>query len=254
LRRILQNFLANALRYTQEGRIILGGRVRGEVVEFQVWDSGQGIPQNHLEKIFDEFQRYEQNFDWGERGLGLGLSICQRLSVLLDHPLAVRSEVAKGSMFSVTVPLASKEEHANPEQRQQSPVNLPLAGMRVLCLDNDLEILQGMQILLSQWGIEVILAATIDEALLMMEQKPHVLLVDYHLHDRLDGLDSLDTLRENARHLHGALLTADGSDELRNKARQRGYIVLTKPVKPASLRAFLSAQYDSIRPKFDGSK
>ena len=136
----------------------------------------------------------------------------------------------------------------------QSSTALPLAGMRVLCLDNDLEILQGMQILLGQWGVEVILATTIDDALLMMEQKPHVLLVDYHLHDRLDGLDSLDALRENARYLHGALLTADGSDELRKKARQRGYIVLTKPVKPASLRSFLSAQYESVKPKPDASK
>ena len=81
-----------------------------------------------------------------------------------------------------------------------------------------------------------------------------MLLVDYHLHDRLDGLDSLDALRDNARHLHGALLTADGSDELRNKARQRGYIVLTKPVKAASLRSFLTAQYESVKPKFDGLK
>ena len=100
-----------------------------------------------------------------------------------------------------------------------------------------------MQTLLSKWGVEVITASTIDEALSKMSLEPHVLLVDYHLHDRLDGLDSLDALRENARHLHGALLTADGSDELRQQARQRGYLVLTKPVKPASLRSFLSAHY-----------
>ncbi|SUA56964.1 Sensor kinase protein RcsC [Oligella ureolytica] len=255
LRRILQNFLANALRYTQEGRIILGGRVRGNQVEFQVWDSGQGIPPNHLEKIFDEFQRYEQSFDWGERGLGLGLSICQRISVLLGHTLAVRSEVGKGSMFSVSVPLANeKEKNYQQEHLPHSSAASSLSGMRVLCLDNDLEILQGMQLLLTQWGVEVIAATTIDDALQMMDQKPHVLLVDYHLHDRLDGLDSLDALRNNARHLHGALLTADGSDELRNKARQRGYIVLTKPVKAASLRSFLTAQYESVKPKFDGLK
>lgn len=253
LRRILQNFLANALRYTQEGRIILGGRVRGNEVEFQVWDSGQGIPNNHLERIFDEFQRYEQNFDWGERGLGLGLSICQRISVLLGHRLAVRSEVGKGSMFSVRVPIASKEEAMKPNKIDLIRSDLPLAGMRVLCLDNDVEIISGMQMLLGQWGVEVITATTIDEALGKMDQKPHVLLVDYHLHDRLDGLDSLDALRENTRYLHGALLTADGSDELRKEARQRGYLVLTKPLKPARLRAFLSAQYESVKPKFDNS-
>ena len=247
LRRILQNFLANALRYTQEGRIIIGGRVRGDEIEFQVWDSGQGIPANHLERIFDEFQRYEQNFDWGERGLGLGLSICQRISILLGHQLAVRSEVGKGSMFSVRVPIAPKEEAIKPSRVLSGHSDSPLAGMRVLCLDNDVEIIHGMQILMGQWGVEVIAATTIDEALSKMDQRPHVLLADYHLHDRLDGLDSLDALRENARYLHGALLTADGSDELRQKARQRGYIVLTKPIKPARLRSFLSAQYESVK-------
>ena len=246
LRRILQNFLANALRYTQEGRIIIGGRVRGDEIEFQVWDSGQGIPANHLERIFDEFQRYEQNFDWGERGLGLGLSICQRISILLGHQLAVRSEVGKGSMFSVRVPIAPKEEAIKPSRVLSGHSDSPLAGMRVLCLDNDVEIIHGMQILMGQWGVEVIAATTIDEALSKMDQRPHVLLADYHLHDRLDGLDSLDALRENARYLHGALLTADGSDELRQKARQRT-ISFTKPIKPARLRSFLSAQYESVK-------
>src|SRR5699024_9937805 len=123
-----------------------------------------------------------------------------------------------------------------------------LTGLRVLCLDNDVEILMGMEALLSNWGVEVIAATTIDEALEKMALKPQVLLVDYHLHDRLDGLDSLDTLREHARHLHGALLTADGSEELKKKARQRGYLVLTKPVRPAALRDFLTAHHHNSKP------
>lgn len=243
LRRVLQNFLANALRYTQQGRVILAGRVRGEQLEFQVWDTGQGIPHHHLDRIYEEFQRYEQSFDWGERGLGLGLSICQRISTLLDHPLSAQSTLGKGSLFSIRVPLAQKEEHQASRPQLQNALNLPLLGLKVLCLDNDSEILTGMQTLLGKWGVDVITASTIDEALQQMHLGPDVLLVDYHLHDRLDGLDSLDALRENARHLHGALLTADGSDELRQRARQRGYLVLTKPVKPASLRSFLSAHY-----------
>ena len=243
VRRVIQNFLANALRYTREGRVILSGRIRGEMVEFQVWDTGQGIPPHHLERIYDEFHRYEQNFDWGERGLGLGLSICQRISSLLELPLSAQSTLGKGSVFSIKAPLAKKEDIVTPLAKDKSTIDLPLQGLKVLCLDNDGEILLGMQTLLSKWGVEVITASTIDEALSKMSLEPHVLLVDYHLHDRLDGLDSLDALRENARHLHGALLTADGSDELRQQARQRGYLVLTKPVKPASLRSFLSAHH-----------
>jgi CheY-like chemotaxis protein len=113
----------------------------------------------------------------------------------------------------------------------------------VLCVDNDRDILAGMQALLTRWGVRTLLATTVDEALARLSEQPDVLLVDYHLHDRLDGLDTLDALRAAAGHpVPGALLTADGSDPLKQAARERGYRVLTKPVKPASLRAFLTAQ------------
>lgn len=244
LRRVLQNFISNALRYTHEGRILVAGRRRGNQVEIQVWDTGQGIPPHHLQNIYNEFHRFEQEFDWGERGMGLGLSICQRIAGLLEHPLNADSTLGKGSMFSIAVPLATEAQQrkANKPKLAINPQN-NLQGLRVLCLDNDVEILMGMKALLSQWGVEVHTAATVDQALTLMAQKPHVLLVDYHLHDRLDGLDSLDALRENARHVPGALLTADGSERLRSAARERGYLVITKPVRPASLRAFLAAHH-----------
>ncbi|HLR81976.1 MAG TPA: PAS-domain containing protein, partial [Paenalcaligenes sp.] len=247
LRRVLQNFISNALRYTAQGRIVIGVRVRaGKKAEFQVWDTGQGIPKHHLEQIFDEFRRYEQRQMWGERGLGLGLSICQRISTLLDHRLSASSEVGKGSMFSIRVPLATEKmslpADVGPTVAQRD-LNSQLEGLKVLCLDNDVEILSGVKTLLSQWGVEVITATTVDEALGKMNQQPHVLLVDYHLHDRLNGLDGLDLLRRDAKHIHGALFTADGSDEVKRDARERGYLVLTKPVRPASLRSFLAAQY-----------
>ena len=112
----------------------------------------------------------------------------------------------------------------------------------MLCVDNDQEILDGMRALLGRWKVEVIAASTVDMALEKLAERPDVMLVDYHLHDRMDGLDALVALREAAgRPLHGALLTADGRDELKRLARERGYRVLTKPVKPASLRAFLMA-------------
>ncbi|MBJ7516393.1 MAG: response regulator, partial [Stenotrophomonas sp.] len=112
----------------------------------------------------------------------------------------------------------------------------------VLCVDNDQEILDGMRALLGRWQVQVITASTVDQALERMAEHPDVMLVDYHLHDRLDGLDTLVALREAAgSDLPGALLTADGRDELKRMARDRGYRLLTKPIKPASLRAFLAA-------------
>ena len=244
LRRALQNFIGNAMRYTQAGGVLLAGRGRSDGIALEVWDTGPGIPPAHLGQIFDEFHRFDQPGERGARGLGLGLSICQRISHVLAHPLGVRSQVGRGSVFAIRVPRA----HALPEPLQErEPPRVQdnaLHGLRVLCLDNDREILAGMQALLSRWGVQATLANTVDEALAAMAvSSPQVLLVDYHLHDRLDGLDALDALRAAAGHdLAGALLTGDGSDALKLAARERGYRVLTKPVRPASLRAFLAAQ------------
>src|SRR5690606_37232082 len=174
----------------------------------------------------------QQPFDWGERGLGLGLSICQRISRLLDHGLDANSRVGRGSMFSIAVP------RGTPSAAMTAPViALPgedsLAGLRVLCLDNDREILDGMRLLLARWQAIAIPAATVDEALeRMADSAPQAMLVDYHLHDRMDGLDALDALRAAGGAIPGALLTADGRDELKRQARMRGYRLLTKPVKP----------------------
>lgn len=243
LRRVLQNFIANALRYTRRGRIVLGLRARGDRVELQVWDTGPGIPEQHMRQIFDEFHRYEQAFDWGEQGLGLGLSICQRISRLLGHELDARSVVDRGSMFSITVPRAAAlQPRPAPARRIEALGADTLEGLRVLCVDNDREILDGMRALLGRWNVEILVATTVDEALEKIREAPAVMLVDYHLHDRLDGLDTLDALRAAAPNpVIGALLTADGRDELKREARARGYRLLTKPVKPASLRAFLAA-------------
>jgi len=249
LRRVLQNFIANALRYTRQGRIVLAVRVGQGQARLQVWDTGPGIPEQHMRQIYDEFHRYQQPFDWGERGLGLGLSICQRISRLLDHRLDAQSQVGRGSMFSITVPRVDSLPAPAPAVVLGNAAGGSLAGMRVLCVDNDQEILDGMRLLLARWEAEAICASTVDEALArIVECAPQAMLVDYHLHDRLDGLDTLDALRAAAGPLPGALLTADGRDELKRQARQRGYRLLTKPVRPASLRAWLAAQHSAPAP------
>ncbi|MGN6153752.1 MAG: hybrid sensor histidine kinase/response regulator [Lysobacteraceae bacterium] len=244
LRRALQNFLANALRYTREGGVLLALRRRGQGIELQVWDTGPGIPAHHLGQIFEEFRRFEQAGVGGERGLGLGLSICQRIARILGHPLQVHSRVGRGSVFSIRVPPG----RAMPARAPRTlPAADAVAGLRVLCVDNDPEILDGMRALLERWHAIALTAATVDEALAHIDPDqpdtlPHVALVDYHLHDRLDGLGVIAELRRRAkRDLPAALLTGDGSDTLKNAAREYGCTVLTKPVKPASLRAWLGA-------------
>ncbi|MFY2763857.1 NahK/ErcS family hybrid sensor histidine kinase/response regulator [Arenimonas sp. MALMAid1274] len=242
LRRALQNFVANALRYTKHGRVIVGTRRRQGAVEIEVWDSGPGIPPHHLAQIFEEFRRFDQPSPWGERGLGLGLSICQRVSRMLEHPIGVRSWPGQGSVFSIRVPIASTPVLAKPPRAPMA--HRTLDGLKVLCLDNDREILDGMDALLSRWGVAVRVAETVAAALdLAQRERPDVILADYHLHDEFNGLEALVALRQACgAHTPAVLVTADGSDTLKRVARDLGIPVLTKPVKPASLRAFLAAQ------------
>lgn len=249
LRRALQNFLANALRYTRQGGVLMAARVRHGQVELQVWDTGPGIPAHHLEQIFDEFRRFEQPGRGGERGLGLGLSICQRIARTLEHPLGVRSRVGQGSVFAITVPVGGALVAAPADESRPADAiaDFPLAGLRVLCVDNDREILDGMRALLQRWQVTALAATTADEALALLDGPQadgpiDVALVDYHLHDRLDGLGVIQALRDRlGQPLAAALLTGDGSDALKLAARRQGCSVLTKPVKPASLRALLAA-------------
>ncbi|MGY0505743.1 hybrid sensor histidine kinase/response regulator [Luteimonas sp. e5] len=244
LRRALQNFIANAMRYTREGGVLLALRRRGAEVALQVWDTGPGIHPNHLQEIFEEFRRFALPGQ-GERGLGLGLSICQRIARTLDHRLEVRSRIGRGSMFAILVPRGAALA-AVPASGAPPPAALDqgLAGMRVLCVDNDPDILDGMRALLARWQVQAHLASDVDGAMALLgREAPQVLLVDYHLHDRLHGLELIDTLREAAgRALPAALLTGDGSDAIKQQAKARAVVVLTKPVRPASLRAFLAAQ------------
>ncbi|HTM28956.1 MAG TPA: PAS domain-containing hybrid sensor histidine kinase/response regulator [Rhodanobacter sp.] len=241
LRRIVQNFLSNALRYTSKGGVLLGARRCGDEVRIEVWDSGPGIPAEQRARIFDEFQRLEQPSPWGEKGLGLGLSICDRLANILGHRLDLHSRLNHGSCFAVTVPCSE----AVPPRRQRvqragSDKQLPLT---VLCLDNDASILDGMRALLSRWGVDCRLALDVTQAAQELVRGPiDLIFADYHLSDDVDGLQALQQLREALGELPPvAMITADGSSELKLRARALGYPVLHKPVRPAALRAVLTA-------------
>ena len=241
LRRILQNFLANALRYTAQGGVLLACRRRGEVARFEVWDTGPGIPPEQQQAIFAEFQRGESASPWGEKGLGLGLSICQRMAGMLGHRIGLVSRPGRGSCFHLEVPLAAAG--AAVQAALPPPPAAELSRLRVLCIDNDPEILEGMRALLTRWGLVVQTAPGLERALVLgRTEPPDLLLVDFHLNESLDGLAVLDILRQNlAPSPPGALITADGSEEVARRARDGGYPLLYKPVKPAALRALIAA-------------
>ncbi|MBX3700367.1 MAG: hybrid sensor histidine kinase/response regulator [Dokdonella sp.] len=243
LRRILQNFLANALRYTRKGSVLLIARREGAAgVRVEVRDSGLGISDEQQRAIFDEFHRGTQTSPWGEKGLGLGLAICERMARLLGHRLGVRSRLQRGSVFSVSLPRARPRPAASaPEAPATHAIGLA-ADLHVLCIDNEASVLDGMATLLGQWGVSCDLAGGIDEAVAAVRRRrPDLVLADYHLDGDEHGLDALARVREAcAVPPPGALVTADHGAELQSLARAAGYVVLRKPVRPAALRAFIA--------------
>ncbi|MBD3894767.1 PAS-domain containing protein [Halomonas sp. ML-15] len=254
LRRIVQNFLSNAIRYTQQGRVLLGCRRRGERLSIEVWDSGPGIPESKLSEIFQEFRRLDQvsRHKESEKGLGLGLSIADRMSRVLDHPIRVRSWEGFGTVFSVSVPLvAAQAPRSSDEERPTRRGGNKLAGAKVICIDNETLILEGMKAMLSGWGCEVFTATSIGGAksiLRHLEGDPDAILADYHLDNEVTGMMALESLAERLDGaVPGIVITADRTDEVAEEVRRAGYQLLLKPVRPAALRALLTRTLQASR-------
>lgn len=237
LRRILQNFLSNALLYTRRGKVLLGCRRINGYLVIEVWDTGAGIADKDRQRIFDEFERLGAQRGDHSQGLGLGLSIASRMAQLLGHELDFDSELGRGSVFRITVPLGQ----VGVENKIVKKAEAELTGLHVLCVDNEPIILEGMRSLLEQWGCQVICAPSLREAMLRCSKgrAPDVVLADYHL-DEETGVDVLQALSLHwQRPIKAVVISADNSDELRRTISEAGYLFLAKPVKPASLRASL---------------
>ena len=240
LRRILQNFLTNAFRYAGNSRVVLGMRRLPDAVRIEVWDQGPGIPRDKLQTIFQEFQRLDNHRTQAEKGLGLGLAIADGLCRVLGHELSVRSWPGRGSVFSVTVPVARYDRDHRPVRSANAPI---LSGAQVLCIDNESTILVGMQSLLSRWQCNVAVARDRREveAVLATGFVPELVLADYHLDDGDTGLELMGWLRGKINpDLPGVVISADGRNELVTQIRLHGLDFLPKPVKPAALRALIS--------------
>lgn len=233
LRRVLQNFISNALRHTRTGSVLLGCRRKQGALEVEVWDTGPGIAKEDQEKIFEEFERLPGTA--GSQGLGLGLSIAQRIAQLLGHPLSMESEVGRGSVFRIKVVLGREQQ----VQVVAPSVSDPrLNNLSVLCIDNDQSILAGMRSLLEQWGCRVTTAADLGQALSGWSEPeaPDLVLADFHL-DNETGLDVLEALRYHwQKPIPAVVISADNSDEVSGQVREAGYQFMAKPVQPVALR------------------
>jgi Na+/proline symporter/signal transduction histidine kinase len=245
LNRILQNLLSNALRYTENGGVLLACRVRQGEAEISVWDTGVGIEPADGRIIFEEFHRLDYAQRLEDAGLGLGLAICDRIARMLGHEISLRSRPGRGSCFSIRVPLADADMLDTESKLPAQPAGEParLEDLTVLCIDNEPEILAGMEMLLQRWGCHVLLARNHQEALARAIENggPDMVLVDHHLDNGSLGLDVMGALDEQlGRQLPAIVITADRSPKLEESARRRGYGLLRKPIKPASLRALMT--------------
>ena len=242
LRRLLQNLISNAIKYTPRGRVLVGCRRRGPSLQFCIYDTGVGIPILKRGEIFKEFHRLEQGARIA-RGLGLGLSIVERLARVLKHAIALDSTASGGSFFSVTVPTAKAINYTAAVTSATPLSRTPMSGALIVCIENDSAILDGMKTLLTGWDAEVIAVADPDAAIEAIEAARATrvtgLLVDYHL-DRGNGIAAIrDIRRRFGDGIPAILITADRSPHVRAAAREESIAVLNKPVKPASLRALL---------------
>ena len=247
LRRLLQNLVSNAIKYTPEGRVVVGCRRRNDAVRIDVYDTGVGIPQSKWRDIFVEFHRLDQGAKIA-RGLGLGLSIVERVARVLGSKIELESENGRGSHFAITVPRSNDTPMELPARESARVDSGQLAGITALCIDNEPSVLDGMETLLRGWGCDVIKAASLALALTAISESstvPSGLLVDYHL-DHGDGIEAIIALRRRFGDLPAILITADRSPDVRELARGEGVQILHKPLKPAALRALL-AQWRVLR-------
>jgi len=242
LRRLLQNLISNAIKYTPKGRVLVGCRRKGSSLQVSIYDTGLGIPVLKRAEIFKEFHRLDQGARIA-RGLGLGLSIVERLARVLNHGIAVDSTRSGGSHFSVTMPIAKTVTHTATVPGASVSAKTPMSGTLIVCIENDRAILDGMKTLLTGWDARVIAAtdpAEATEAIAAADERITGLLVDYHL-DRGNGIAAIRDIRARfGPAIPAILITADRSPHVRDAAREDGIVVLNKPVKPAALRALLA--------------
>jgi Na+/proline symporter/signal transduction histidine kinase/ActR/RegA family two-component response regulator len=245
LRRLVQNLASNAIKYTVKGGVVIGARRRGDMVLIQVVDSGIGIPKTKFETVFKEFARLEEGARTAS-GLGLGLSIVDRIARVLDHPVTLNSVSGRGTDFRVAVPLETNVRRTAALSRQTmvqpSPV---LAELSLIVIDNEPRILDGMRVLLQGWGCNVRTASSMEEAVALAakakcQARPDAIIADYHLDDG-DGITVIRTMRDILEgDIPALLITADRSQEVRDSADACRITLQNKPVKPAAMRAFLN--------------
>jgi CheY-like chemotaxis protein/two-component sensor histidine kinase len=250
LERILRNLVSNALRYTDDGGVLVSGRLYEGQLRVQVWDSGLGIAQDNLPRIFDEFfqvQSHRPLQAHQRKGLGLGLAIVKRLADLMGAPLTVRSRVGHGTVFTLELPVGKVPRHwESPAAGPRAPLGLTLQGRQIVVVEDEAAVREGLVVLLQAWGATVIAFETVDAVQAWLDEPdaepPDLLLVDFRLPQGMTGIDAMHAVRARwpDRRTPAILVTGSSLGGHEEEAEAEDYHLLIKPVLPNKLRAMIA--------------
>lgn len=243
LERILSNFVANALRYTVSGRVIVGCKRNGKRLRLMVIDTGPGIEEEYHDAIFQEFFRIAEDQVSGRHSLGLGLNISRRLAEMLGHDIRLDSKLGKGSMFSIDVPIGNVLYSSIGEPEINESIGGQFSGLVCLLLEDDANLREALTTLLTRWGIVVMQLDGFDNVearVVDLEHVPDIIITDYRLQGRIQGTDvARDINAMLQRPCPTLVMTADTSPDLIQSIRDQGFPVMIKPISPPGLRVIM---------------
>src|SRR5690606_27554926 len=232
--RILRNLIANAIRYTSAGGIVVACRMRQSKLSMEVWDTGMGISREERERIFDEFYQIGNPERSSRKGLGLGLSIVRRLVRLLGTDIELTSEVGRGTRFRFELPRGRAARLMRSAQQRGAGQAADLQGRLIVVIDDESTIVEGMRVLLAGWGAEVIGSTTGEDVVDRIHQVgrlPDLIIADYRLADAETGTQLIERLRRDLDpEIPAILITGSTTPERVEEAKQYGYHLLVKPV------------------------
>lgn len=246
LKRILSNLLSNAVSYTSEGEVRLELEISDALCVIHIKDTGAGIGEDQQGRIFEEFYQLHNPERDRRKGLGLGLSIVNRLCTLMDIPLELESEPGKGSCFTVSLPVT---EAAEEEDADQDALDGTMNAQRVLVIDDEISVSESLAELLRQWQYQVVSAESEEAALSELREQnfvPDLIISDYRLRDNKTGVEAVEAVHKalNDSEIPVVIISGDTEPARLQEVAQSGYILLHKPVKPAQLRVLMGRLFN----------
>jgi two-component system, sensor histidine kinase len=242
--------VSNAIRYTVDGTVLVSCRRRGDSVLLQVWDSGLGISQEQQARVFEEFYQVpgvKKTAAHDRKGLGLGLAIVKRLADLLHAPLKLQSQLGRGTVFSLELPVGKSARQAMPTLGIKSSVNLTLQNRLIVVVEDEPAVLAGLEAVLKSWGASLVSFSSVSACLAWAhgvnaaQVPPDLLIVDFRLEDGHTGVEVITALRSQFKQkIPAIVVTGSTMTGHEQEAQDLDFHLLIKPVVPNKLRAMIA--------------